>query len=195
MKVIVVGAGFTGVQLARSLADSGAEVVLVENDPDKARVAREQVDCAVLEADGNSPATLAEAGGSTVHAWQNLWNSAYKAVGRKVFYTSKKKQYRTFAVKGGTAEGDAAGLAPRMALSLKITPKGSVTATLTYDTGKRKKDWKVYHKPTCSTVVIPTSAPDAETFTGEVYLYFAPSAANNFGGYAGSIAVSRDSAS
>ena len=50
MKVIVVGAGFTGVQLARSLADSGAEVVLVENDPDKARVAREQVDCAVLEA-------------------------------------------------------------------------------------------------------------------------------------------------
>ncbi len=62
MKVIVVGAGFTGVQLARSLADSGAEVVLVENDPDKARVAREQVDCSVLEADGNSPATLAAAG-------------------------------------------------------------------------------------------------------------------------------------
>lgn len=62
MKIIVVGAGFTGVQLARSLADSGAEVVLVENDPDKARLAREQVDCAVVEADGNSPATLAEAG-------------------------------------------------------------------------------------------------------------------------------------
>ena len=52
MKVIVVGAGFTGVQLARSLADSGAEVVLVENDPERARVAREQVDCSVLEADG-----------------------------------------------------------------------------------------------------------------------------------------------
>ena len=62
MKVIVVGAGFTGVQLARSLADSGAEVVLVENDPERARVAREQVDCSVLEADGNSPATLAAAG-------------------------------------------------------------------------------------------------------------------------------------
>ena len=136
-------------------------------------------------------AMLAEAGGPTVHAWQNLWNSAYKAIGRKVFYTSKKKQYRTFAVKGGTAEGDAAGLASGMALSLKITPKGSVTATLTYDTGKRKKGGKVYYKPTCSTVVIPTSAPDAETFTGEVYLYFAPSAANNFGGYAGSIPVSR----
>ena len=44
MKVIVVGAGFTGVQLARSLADSGAEVVLVENDPDKmAQLLRELV--------------------------------------------------------------------------------------------------------------------------------------------------------
>ncbi|MBQ7667586.1 MAG: NAD-binding protein [Kiritimatiellae bacterium] len=62
MKVIIVGAGFTGVRLARSLADSGAEVALVENDPDKARVAREQLDCAIVEADGNSPATLAAAG-------------------------------------------------------------------------------------------------------------------------------------
>ena len=62
MKVIVVGAGFTGVQLARALVDSGAEVSLVENDPDRAGVAREQVDCAVVEADGNDPATLAAAG-------------------------------------------------------------------------------------------------------------------------------------
>lgn len=62
MKVIVVGAGFTGLQLARAVADSGEEAVLVENDPVKARVAREQIDCAVLEADGNNPATLAEAG-------------------------------------------------------------------------------------------------------------------------------------
>ena len=62
MKIIVVGAGFTGVQLARSLADSGAEVVLVENDPAKARIAREQVDCAVVEADGNNLATLQAAG-------------------------------------------------------------------------------------------------------------------------------------
>lgn len=62
MKVIVVGAGFTGLQLARSLADGGAEVVLVENDPEHARRAREQVDCAVVEDDGNSPGTLEDVG-------------------------------------------------------------------------------------------------------------------------------------
>ncbi len=62
MKTIVVGAGFTGIQLSRSLVASGAEVVLVENDSARAAVAREQVDCAVVEADGNNPATLESAG-------------------------------------------------------------------------------------------------------------------------------------
>ena len=72
-----------------------------------------------------------------------------------------------------------------------MTPNGAVTATLTYDTGKKKKDPKtkkkvpVYYKPTCSTVVIPTSLPDATHFAGDVYLFFAPSAGNNFPGFGG----------
>ena len=72
--------------------------------------------------------------------------------------------------------------------SFKITTAGAVTATLTYDTGKTttdkktKKTVKVYYKPTCTTVVIPTSVPDAETFTGRVPLFLPPSAANNFPG-------------
>ena len=76
-------------------------------------------------------------------------------------------------------------------LSLKITAAGAVTATLTYDTGKTAKDKKtkktvpVYYKPTCATVVIPTSSADAETFTGYVPLFFAPSPANGFEGFAG----------
>ena len=69
-------------------------------------------------------------------------------------------------------------------MSLKITTAGAVTATLTYDTGKKKKGKAVIYKPTCSTVVIPTSEADPEKFTGEVPLYFAPSAANNFSGFA-----------
>jgi hypothetical protein len=48
---------------------------------------------------------------------------------------------------------------------------------------------KVIYKPTCSTVVIPTTPVDADPFEGEVPLYFAPSAANAFGGFAGSVAV------
>jgi hypothetical protein len=61
---------------------------------------------------------------------------------------------------------------------------------LTYDTGKTKKDKKtkktvkVIYKPTCATVVIPTTAADADSFMGKIHLYFAPSSANAFGGYA-----------
>jgi hypothetical protein len=48
---------------------------------------------------------------------------------------------------------------------------------------------KVYYKPTCKTVVVPTSAADAEPFTCEAILYFAPSAANGFPGCAGTIGL------
>lgn len=62
MKTIVVGAGFTGIQLARALVARGADVSIVESEPDKALAARDRVDCAVLEAAGNDPETLASAG-------------------------------------------------------------------------------------------------------------------------------------
>ncbi len=125
-------------------------------------------------------ASLTQRGGTPslateIEAWQNLWGSTYKAVGKKLFYTSKKKQYKTFA---RTVEVDG----KECALSLKITVSGAVTATLTFDTGKKKKGKAVYYKPTCSTVVIPTSAADADPFTGEAILYFAPSSANSFPG-------------
>ena len=70
-----------------------------------------------------------------------------------------------------------------------------MTATLTYDTGRTKKDPKTkktvkeVYKATCQTAVVPTSAADAETFTGEVPLFFAPSAANGFGGWGEIVAV------
>ncbi|MBR4653664.1 MAG: hypothetical protein IKO72_09915, partial [Kiritimatiellae bacterium] len=85
-------------------------------------------------------------------------------------------------------DGDKTGLTYFINLSLKVTTAGAVTATVTYDTGKTTKDKKtkkmvpVYYKPTCSTVVIPTSAATANPFTGFVPLYFAPSPANNFPG-------------
>jgi len=65
-----------------------------------------------------------------------------------------------------------------------VTTAGKVTATLTYDTGKKSKGKTVYYKPTCSTVVNQGTAPDPDMFWGIVYMYFAPSAANNFPGFA-----------
>ena len=141
-------------------------------------------------------ATLTETGESQssvteITAWQNLWGSTYKAVGKALFSTKSGKKtlaYKTFTIKGGTDLGTEIGLRESDSLTLKITTAGAVTATLTYDTGKTKKDKntkktvKVIYKPTCTTVVIPTSGADAETFTGRVPLFLPSSAANNFPG-------------
>ena len=131
-------------------------------------------------------ATLEEVDGSTVEAWQNLWGSTYKAIGKKLFYTSAKKPYRVFTINGTSDIGMAMGLLPAETLSLKVTTAGAVTATMSFDTGKTSSKGKaVIYKPTCSTVVIPLSAADAEEFEGEVFLFFAPSPANGFPGFAG----------
>ncbi len=141
-------------------------------------------------------ATLSETDGSSVVAWQNRWGSTYKAVGTRLFTTKSGKKtlaYKTFTIKGTTEEGAAIGLMASETLSLKVTPNGAVAATLSFDTGKTKKDAKtkkmvkVIYKATCNTVVTPTSPADADPFTGEVYLYFAPSPANGFPGYVGDL--------
>ena len=130
-------------------------------------------------------AMLEEVDGSTVHAWQNLWGSTYKALGARLFYTSKKKPYRVFTINGTSDIGMAMGLLPAETLSLKVTPTGAVTATMSFDTGKKSKGKAVIYKATCSTTVIPLSAADAEEFEGEAILFFAPSTANGFPGFAG----------
>ncbi|MBO7721193.1 MAG: NAD-binding protein [Kiritimatiellae bacterium] len=62
MKIFVIGAGFTGTQLARELIAERNEVVLIDNDPENVRHAGDQLDCTVLEADGNNLETLERAG-------------------------------------------------------------------------------------------------------------------------------------
>ena len=138
----------------------------------------------------NSPYQDGE--GTRIAAWQNLWGRAdYKTLGKKLFYTSAKKPYKTFSVNGATDAGAAIGLIEMESLSLKVTPAGAVTATMSFDTGKTKKNpktkktEKVIYKGTCQTVVIPLTAADADPFVGQAILYFAPSEANGFAGYAG----------
>ncbi len=154
---------------------------------------------------------MVEAGeaGTAVEAWQNLWGQAdYKALGKRLFTSKSGKKtlnYKAFNVEVCTndlgqvvyvkAGDDKTGLASFATLSLTVTTAGAVTATLTYDTGKTKKDpktkktVKVIYKATCPSVVVPQVAADAEPFAGEVPLYFAPSAGNGFEGFAGSVVV------
>ena len=53
MKIVIIGAGFTGMQLARTLIEEGNAVVLVDNDADRVRHAGDQLDGLVVKAAGN----------------------------------------------------------------------------------------------------------------------------------------------
>ena len=72
MKIVVIGAGFTGMQLARELVAEKNEVVLIERDPEKVRHASDQLDCTVLEADGSNLESLEDAGLSSADALVTL---------------------------------------------------------------------------------------------------------------------------
>lgn len=62
MKIVIIGAGFTGMQLAKRLINERNDVVLIDNDEDTARHASNRLDCSVIQADGNNLATLENAG-------------------------------------------------------------------------------------------------------------------------------------
>ena len=133
-----------------------------------------------------------------IEAWQSLWGSAYKALGKTLFTTKSGKKtlaYRMYTydvctnelgqVLYVTGEADTTGLTHLLTLSMKVTSAGAVTATMSFDTGKMSKGKAVVYKATCSSMVIPLSAADAEEFEGVAFLYFAPSPAHGFPGFAG----------
>lgn len=62
MKIVIVGAGFTGVQLAKLLINEKNQVVVIDNDEDIIRHASNKLDCTVMCADGNNLDTLEEVG-------------------------------------------------------------------------------------------------------------------------------------
>ena len=62
MKIVIIGAGFTGSLLAKALVAERNNVVLIDNNPDRVRSAGDQLDCTVIEADGNNLKTLEKSG-------------------------------------------------------------------------------------------------------------------------------------
>jgi len=62
MRIIIVGAGRTGTQLARYLIREKHDVSLIESNEERARHASNRLDCMVLHDEGNSLAALEEAG-------------------------------------------------------------------------------------------------------------------------------------
>ncbi|MBR1911383.1 MAG: NAD-binding protein [Treponema sp.] len=62
MNIVIIGAGFTGIQLAKRLISEKNNVVLIDNNEDIVRHASNRLDCNVIHADGNNLETLEEAG-------------------------------------------------------------------------------------------------------------------------------------
>jgi len=61
MHIIIVGAGVTGIELARRLIIKKHTVVLIEKNEETARHAANRLDCAVTQASGNDPQVLKDA--------------------------------------------------------------------------------------------------------------------------------------
>ena len=62
MRVIIVGAGEVGFQLAKFLATENIDVVIIDKDKGKLRRISDDLDVALMEGEGGSPAMLKEAG-------------------------------------------------------------------------------------------------------------------------------------
>lgn len=62
MKVVLVGAGSVGFQIAKQLIDEKKDVVLIEKNPKAAKHASTYLDCMVINDEGNNPEVLNRAG-------------------------------------------------------------------------------------------------------------------------------------
>ncbi|MDR1908860.1 MAG: NAD-binding protein [Spirochaetaceae bacterium] len=62
MRIVIVGAGTVGTQLAKQLIQEKHDVSLIEADGERARHTANRMDCLVIQGEGNSIRTLEEAG-------------------------------------------------------------------------------------------------------------------------------------
>ena len=113
-------------------------------------------------------------------AWQNLWGTTYKELGKELFKTNAKTTYRTWSSVNADKLGE------YDTLSMKVTTAGAVTATLkyfkgTFDAKTKKPQYATY---TCSTTLVPTTPAEAgaEAFAGVASVFLPPVASTGFPG-------------
>lgn len=135
MKVFVIGAGFTGGQLARTLVAEGCTVVLIDRDPERVRQARNQLDCTVIQSDGNSLSVLEEAGIASADAMVTLTEddeinmitcSLVDAVYPRILKIARVRNYAYYAGAAATArqhaEAFAEGRRPLFGIDYMVNP-------------------------------------------------------------------------
>ena len=62
MRIVIVGAGNVGTQLAKYLIQEKHDVSIIEPNEERARHASNRIDCLVIHDEGNNPNALEEAG-------------------------------------------------------------------------------------------------------------------------------------
>ncbi len=62
MKIIIIGAGEVGFNIAQKLSEENHDVILIEKDPDKIKSINDELDILVLSGSGTSPMLLKRAG-------------------------------------------------------------------------------------------------------------------------------------
>jgi trk system potassium uptake protein len=65
MKVVIAGAGNVGLQIAKQLIDENKNVVLIDQNPDRSRIAANNLDCMVITGEANNRDVLMQAGIAT----------------------------------------------------------------------------------------------------------------------------------
>ena len=72
MKIVIIGAGFTGCLLAKALIAERNRVILIDKSPERVRSAGDQLDCTMIEADGTDLDVLEKAGIASADALVTL---------------------------------------------------------------------------------------------------------------------------
>ncbi|HUU40607.1 MAG TPA: NAD-binding protein, partial [Desulfatiglandales bacterium] len=62
MKIIIIGAGDVGFNIAQRLSEENHDVVVIEKDPNKIRYIQSVIDVQAILGSGTNPSTLQEAG-------------------------------------------------------------------------------------------------------------------------------------
>ncbi|MBN1496042.1 MAG: Trk system potassium transporter TrkA [Spirochaetes bacterium] len=75
MRVIILGAGVVGMQIAAQLISEGKDVVIIEKDPERAKYVTARLDCIVINEEGTSISTLKRAGMDDAYIFISVTNS------------------------------------------------------------------------------------------------------------------------
>lgn len=97
MRIVIVGAGLVGTSIARELIKEKHDVVLIEQNPETARLADNELDCLIINDDGSRPETLRSARIDTADWFISLTGSDSVNIVACGLVSAESKKTRTIA--------------------------------------------------------------------------------------------------